>query len=411
VIPITDTEFSETFTANPAEGYQFVKWANGDGFGCPDSISPICELSFASEALPVGTGAAIVASSSSGYIMPIFEELGTDTGPVDSDGDGVANTVDNCPSTQNASQTNIDDDLRGDACDPFPNDPNEWSDGDADGIGDNSDECGSSELNELVNDVGCPDVVDGLDSDGDGVADVDDSFPNVSLGGLRDSDRDGIPDVCNAACVNAGMEQDICHIEDGDDSGQIASACYPVTVDYALPDIILGDSVCPIGTYPTIDTDGDNIKDAGCINPTYAVLNPPYYQPKAWSGLTFSVKRITIPKGKILAMPFETLDWDGYVAKLSFVVPTNEPGAVASVWVSLAKGGAPIDSDCMWGPASENYTLRYSTYASNVCSLEPSAAYYLNMAHTRSTGDVLEPLQNASVMKRSIYHLVLPPTE
>jgi len=58
----------------------------------------------------------------------------------DTDGDGVKDTVDNCPSVRNGSaeaaiqgvgnQTDSDGDLIGDACDPCPDDPNNDADGD-----------------------------------------------------------------------------------------------------------------------------------------------------------------------------------------------------------------------------------------------------------------------------------------
>jgi hypothetical protein len=62
---------------------------------------------------------------------------------VDTDGDGVGDNADNCPSTSNAAQTDTDGDGTGDACDAFPSDPAEMVDTDGDGVGDNSDNCPS----------------------------------------------------------------------------------------------------------------------------------------------------------------------------------------------------------------------------------------------------------------------------
>ncbi len=57
--------------------------------------------------------------------------------PPDTDGDGIADNLDNCPSTPNASQTDADGDLLGDACDNCPNAANQdQSDLDGDGKGD-----------------------------------------------------------------------------------------------------------------------------------------------------------------------------------------------------------------------------------------------------------------------------------
>lgn len=57
--------------------------------------------------------------------------------PTDTDGDGVADTTDNCPNTSNASQTDTDDDGIGDACDNCPTVANaDQADTDGDGVGD-----------------------------------------------------------------------------------------------------------------------------------------------------------------------------------------------------------------------------------------------------------------------------------
>ena len=60
--------------------------------------------------------------------------MNPDAGPNDLDGDGVANSSDNCPMVLNANQGNEDADAFGDACDKCPVDTDD-SDGDNDGVG------------------------------------------------------------------------------------------------------------------------------------------------------------------------------------------------------------------------------------------------------------------------------------
>ncbi len=55
---------------------------------------------------------------------------------VDTDGDGIVDSIDNCRNRPNPDQRNWDGDPRGDACDPCPHIANNDADGDGDGIGD-----------------------------------------------------------------------------------------------------------------------------------------------------------------------------------------------------------------------------------------------------------------------------------
>ncbi|GAB6906643.1 exported hypothetical protein [Desulfosarcina cetonica] len=85
----------------------------------------------------------------------------------------------------------IDDHL-----DKFPNDPEEWSDSDGDGIGDNAD---IDDDNDGVNDnmdMFPLDPNESSDSDGDGVGDNSDNCPDIANPNQADSDGDGIGDAC-----------------------------------------------------------------------------------------------------------------------------------------------------------------------------------------------------------------------
>ena len=100
--------------------------------------------------------------------------------PVDTDGDGVGDSRDNCPATFNPDQFDFDGDGRGDACDNCPTFFNPGQeDGDGDGTGD-----------------ACE------DEDGDGVPDAFDNCRAVPNPDQRDTDFDGVGDLCDATPVH-----------------------------------------------------------------------------------------------------------------------------------------------------------------------------------------------------------------
>jgi len=145
---------------------------------------------------------------------------------LDSDSDGVCDSVDQCPGF--ADNLDVDGDGIPDGCDTC----NDLIDTDGDGVSD----CVDQEINSL-----CPNNVDAngvsLDSDGDGVCD-DLDVCNGSDDTI-DSDGDGTPDGCDA-CPNSAT---------GDSDG-----------DGICDDL----DICLNGD-DNIDTDGDGIPDA-CDN-------------------------------------------------------------------------------------------------------------------------------------------------
>jgi hypothetical protein len=127
----------------------------------------------------------------------------------DPDRDGIPTAQDNCPSTPNPGQENVDKDAYGNVCDDdadndgipnsrdaFPLDRSENTDTDGDGIGDNKDPDDDND--------GLTDVVEGRlgtdpknrDTDGDGVMDGQDNCPAISNPTQADSDGDGRGDAC-----------------------------------------------------------------------------------------------------------------------------------------------------------------------------------------------------------------------
>jgi hypothetical protein len=101
---ITDSTFSDSFTAVARPGFVFSKWAAGPGFLCPDSVNPTCVIT------NVGTAgnaaiANIIASDQIFYAMPLFTFVGLDTDgdgtqdhlDADDDNDGLLDGADPCP--------------------------------------------------------------------------------------------------------------------------------------------------------------------------------------------------------------------------------------------------------------------------------------------------------------------------
>jgi YD repeat-containing protein len=208
-------------------------------------------------------------------------------GCADSDGDGVCDSVDNCPATPNPSQADADHDGIGDACDPCPNDPLNDVDGDGicgnvdncptvanptqadadhDGIGDACDACPNDPLNDVDGDGicgnvdNCPTVANPTqaDADHDGIGDACDACPNDPL---NDVDGDGVcGDVDNCPTVANPTQADADH----DGIGDACDACPNDPLNDVDHDGVCGDvDNCPTVANPTqADADHDGIGDA-----------------------------------------------------------------------------------------------------------------------------------------------------
>ena len=179
---------------------------------------------------------------------------------LDGDGDGVPNGCDNCPAVSNSSQADADNDTFGDVCDlcPAGNDRIDGNnngipdcsepppDSDGDGVPDDLDNCPSVsnplQIDSDSDTVGnacdqCPSKDDRLvsppscgaggvvDSDGDGVDDGVDVCPGFN--DLLDADSDGVPNDCdncpltsNASQANSDSDPfgDACDLCQGDNS-------------------------------------------------------------------------------------------------------------------------------------------------------------------------------------------------
>jgi hypothetical protein len=181
----------------------------------------------------------------------IFERTLT-CGP-DTDGDGVFDPFDNCPTVPNPSQKDTDADGVGDACDNCPAVANpSQADGDLDGVGDVCDNCPTVSNSTQT------------DTDTDGIGDACDNCPAVSNPTQVDADVDGVGDLCdNCPTVFNPAQGDI----DGDGIGNVCDNCptlaNPFQVDTDGDGVGDGCDNCPTVYNPSqVDTDGDGIGDA-----------------------------------------------------------------------------------------------------------------------------------------------------
>ena len=198
-----------TFTAVPNPNWQFVAWQSSNN-GAPETTEVITRGPF--------SGTYVDLES-----LQAFFQL-------DTDGDGVVDDDDQCPSTlagaivdaQGCSDSQRDDDDDGvpNAADICPNTPfNESADAsgcsasqkdaDLDGVNNDSDQCPDTPSGESVDSQGCADRQ--KDTDSDGVTDdidectatpADDDPNEVGCGATqRDTDEDGVNDEIGRAHV------------------------------------------------------------------------------------------------------------------------------------------------------------------------------------------------------------------
>ncbi|MGC6525560.1 MAG: choice-of-anchor B family protein [Flavobacteriaceae bacterium] len=124
--------------------------------------------------------------SLSGLLLNCGDDEPTGNTYPDGDGDGIHNTIDNCPSAANPNQEDGDEDGIGDICDNCVSVENsQQEDNDSDDIGNACDNCpGAANPNQE-------------DDDDDGVGNACDNCPNDANPNQEDSDEDGIGNVCD----------------------------------------------------------------------------------------------------------------------------------------------------------------------------------------------------------------------
>ncbi len=242
-------------------------------------------------------GNSVVISLGGGH-DPVTPTLAGFAGNFDTDGDGVANNLDNCVMTYNPGQEDGDGDGVGDACD-ICLDGDDQIDADSDGIPDACDNCPSVANNGQADDDSdgygdacdvCTGGDDGVDTDSDGLPDGCDNCPTVANADQYDRDGDGIGTDCDD-CIDTdgdgfgdpgydspGCADDNCwrvynpdqSNRDGDTHGDACDNCpdYPALSIADIDDDGVGDP-CD----DCVDPDNDGYTHPGYPNTTCGVDN------------------------------------------------------------------------------------------------------------------------------------------
>ncbi len=224
----------------PQEVAQFDTWEFGDGSGFAGCWG----------AFPfTGNDSLLFASNEDGrlFVMKIREDPSVSI--PDTDGDGIRDFCDNCPTTPNPAQVDTDGDGVGDVCDMCP--AASGNDTDGDDVCDDVDNC-----------VFTPNT-DQLDTDNDGIGDVCDACVNDSL---NDIDGDGFcADVDNCPSMTNVFQADA----DNDGIGDVCDVCPDDPFNDIDGDGLCGDvDNCPNVANPAqVDSDGDGVGDACDVCP------------------------------------------------------------------------------------------------------------------------------------------------
>ncbi|MFD0962827.1 T9SS type B sorting domain-containing protein [Pseudofulvibacter geojedonensis] len=150
------------------------------------------------------------------WTLSVYDNWNADTGnlaswsieicgsPIaDSDGDGIDDASDNCPTTPNPGQEDTDGDGVGDACDNCVNTANAGQeDTDGDGVGDACDNCVSTANPDQADSDSNGEGDACQDTDADGVLDIFDNCVDTPNPDQADADNNGVGDACDGVTPN-----------------------------------------------------------------------------------------------------------------------------------------------------------------------------------------------------------------
>jgi hypothetical protein len=230
--------------------------SDGDGLGDPSDDCPTGETGWTSDA-------------TTDHDDDGCRDAGEDP---DDDNDGVLDGTDACPAGDTGWTAGAGTDNDGDGC----RDAGEDTDDDNDGASDAAETAAGS---DPLNAASTPEICDGVDNDlNEG---VDEGFPNTDGDGMAncvdtDDDNDGVFDTVEESAgsdpLNAASTPEACDGVDNDLNEGIDEG-FPNTDGDGMancvdPDddndgVLDGSDSCPIGATVGTDTDGDGCKNAG----------------------------------------------------------------------------------------------------------------------------------------------------
>jgi hypothetical protein len=306
--------------------------ADSSGAAAPDPCLA------AETADPAGIHITVLSSRDGAYS---FKEDGGALN-LDSDGDGVLDSEDNCPLVVNPDQADTDGDGTGNAC---------YADDDTDLVDDLSDNCP-----RVAN-------ADQTDTDGDGQGDACD----------LDDDGDGMPDAWETtygldATVAASPEQDT----DNDgmtDLEEYQKGTDPIIADQVLPVVVLLEPVneaanlaAPLAfTWKKVDAGGHPVRYDLYLckeDPDFgAPCDVPVNAPTATASAA----------GRALAGSGAGL----FLAGLVFAGSITRKQKLGILLLALVLAGSPAACRNSPGPATDTVTVSHTVYA-----LDPAATYY-----------------------------------